>query len=420
MAMGGGTQAHAMMCPTEDFPARACPLNPTGARRDRKAWTGWLLVGVLMGSVLLTAGCGDARKAFGLSRNAPDEFQVYKRQPLSMPPDFSLRPPVPGAPRPQSEETKERAAEVLLSSEDQNAGDGYESLAGGLPSLGGPPGLGSTAASSGSATGGRSLFASGSSERRARASGTKSDSEVALLRRVGAQNAVAGIRDIVDRETSTLVAANQSIIDDLLFWKDPKDVHTVLPANEEARRLALQRQEEVRARVNRNEFDPRPTTVAREPRPASNVTETETGETDVGETDAGKSGGASDARVGASADGGAESAEQERTAITVGRPATPKATREAARTAVRSAQRRQVIPPKPAPVPVPTDEPAETAFQPGQATASVSFGESGGGDSGTGGAPKTERQAQAAETDAGAAATDATDAEWSTPFGGTF
>ena len=56
----------------------------------------------------------DITRTFGLVRDAPDEFQVTTRAPLSMPPDFTLRAPRPGAERPQ-EETARNAAEATLS-----------------------------------------------------------------------------------------------------------------------------------------------------------------------------------------------------------------------------------------------------------------------------------------------------------------
>jgi hypothetical protein len=63
---------------------------------------------------LLLAGCGDSMsRTFGLQRDAPDEFQVTTRAPLSMPPDFALRAPRPGAPRPQ-EQSARAAAEATL------------------------------------------------------------------------------------------------------------------------------------------------------------------------------------------------------------------------------------------------------------------------------------------------------------------
>jgi hypothetical protein len=66
--------------------------------------------------ILALVGCGsgdDLSRDFGLQRDAPDEFQVTTRAPLSIPPDFQLRPPDPGAPRPQ-ERTITQSAEVTV------------------------------------------------------------------------------------------------------------------------------------------------------------------------------------------------------------------------------------------------------------------------------------------------------------------
>jgi hypothetical protein len=51
---------------------------------------------------LLLTACetGGVRETLGLTRDAPDEFTVVSRPPLSLPPEFNLRPPRPGeAPR---------------------------------------------------------------------------------------------------------------------------------------------------------------------------------------------------------------------------------------------------------------------------------------------------------------------------------
>ena len=47
-------------------------------------------------------GCSTIRKLGGNAKNAPDEFKVVNKPPLSMPPDFSLRPPRAGVPQPQN------------------------------------------------------------------------------------------------------------------------------------------------------------------------------------------------------------------------------------------------------------------------------------------------------------------------------
>jgi hypothetical protein len=44
------------------------------------------------------SGCSSLRDAAGLTKRAPDEFAVSTKAPLVIPPDFNLRPPMPGAP----------------------------------------------------------------------------------------------------------------------------------------------------------------------------------------------------------------------------------------------------------------------------------------------------------------------------------
>jgi hypothetical protein len=62
---------------------------------------------------LLLSGCGDFRRAIGFDRSGPDEFAVESRAPLTIPPDFDLRPPQPGAPRPQEGTAAEKARKVI-------------------------------------------------------------------------------------------------------------------------------------------------------------------------------------------------------------------------------------------------------------------------------------------------------------------
>lgn len=70
-----------------------------------------LLLAVLPG----LAGCGsDVMRSFGLQRDAPDEFVVTARAPLSMPPSYVLRPPQPGASRPQEVQPRNAAEATLV------------------------------------------------------------------------------------------------------------------------------------------------------------------------------------------------------------------------------------------------------------------------------------------------------------------
>ena len=57
------------------------------------------------------AGCGST----GLfNRDRPDEFAVSRQAPLVIPPDFSLAPPNPGAPRPQDHDASSQALDALF------------------------------------------------------------------------------------------------------------------------------------------------------------------------------------------------------------------------------------------------------------------------------------------------------------------
>ena len=62
---------------------------------------------------LLISGCTDLKKAIGLEKSAPDEFAVESRAPLEMPPDFDLRPPQPGASRPQEKSSNKLARQLI-------------------------------------------------------------------------------------------------------------------------------------------------------------------------------------------------------------------------------------------------------------------------------------------------------------------
>ena len=62
---------------------------------------------------LLMAGCSNFKKSVGLEPTLPDEFAVESRAPLTIPPDFELQPPQPGAARPQEKTADQRAKQVM-------------------------------------------------------------------------------------------------------------------------------------------------------------------------------------------------------------------------------------------------------------------------------------------------------------------
>ena len=59
------------------------------------------------------SGCSGFKRAIGLERASPDEFAVESRAPLTLPPDFNLRPPEPGAARPQEPLPNKQARAAL-------------------------------------------------------------------------------------------------------------------------------------------------------------------------------------------------------------------------------------------------------------------------------------------------------------------
>ncbi|NWH07543.1 MAG: DUF3035 domain-containing protein [Alphaproteobacteria bacterium] len=60
------------------------------------------------------AGCGGLREELGMGKNPPDEFAVVTKAPLVMPPDYTLRPPQPGAPATREPSPTDRARNALL------------------------------------------------------------------------------------------------------------------------------------------------------------------------------------------------------------------------------------------------------------------------------------------------------------------
>lgn len=83
-----------------------------------KAWSGLPGCAAMGLAVLLLAGCGTTiQEQLGLRKTAPDEFQVLRREPLTMPPSLAdLPPPQPGAPPTSSSNPSEEARRVLLGS----------------------------------------------------------------------------------------------------------------------------------------------------------------------------------------------------------------------------------------------------------------------------------------------------------------
>ncbi|HSF12008.1 MAG TPA: DUF3035 domain-containing protein [Erythrobacter sp.] len=67
---------------------------------------------LLAGASAMLAACGGGTGIF--NRERPDEFAVQRQAPLVVPPDFTLTPPAPGAPRPSEGTASEQALDALF------------------------------------------------------------------------------------------------------------------------------------------------------------------------------------------------------------------------------------------------------------------------------------------------------------------
>lgn len=151
---------------------------------------------LVSGLALALGGCGGSSitEALGYSKDAPDEFSIVTKAPLSIPPDFSLRPPRPGAQRPQELRPTEAAERAVFGRTTVSA----DELSGGLRSTG----------------------------------------EQALLQRADAVDASSEVRQLIAEEGRALVAKNETFVDEVVFWQEKTAPdERLVDAAEESRRL---------------------------------------------------------------------------------------------------------------------------------------------------------------------------------------
>jgi len=141
---------------------------------------------------LLLAGCSgsDLSRTFGLARDAPDEYTVTTQTPLSMPPEFNLRPPAPGAPRPMQLSEQQQAEQSLVP----------QTALTGVPA------------------------------------GQPSPGQAALLQAAGPA-APSNIRAQVNGEATAEAQQSQGLVDTLMFWREPTPPGIVVDPQKEAQRI---------------------------------------------------------------------------------------------------------------------------------------------------------------------------------------
>lgn len=86
----------------------------------------------MVAAAAAATGCQSIQQAIGATKVAPDEFRVVTTAPLTLPPDYSLRPPRPGEPRPQEMEPGAEARAAIFGQDvGQGASPGERALVAG-------------------------------------------------------------------------------------------------------------------------------------------------------------------------------------------------------------------------------------------------------------------------------------------------
>jgi hypothetical protein len=114
------------------------------------------------------AGCQSTQRALGMSKVTPDEFRIVTKAPLVVPPDYALRPPAPGEPRPQELQPESAARNALLGQREAEQ---------------------------------------------------RSDGEKLLVAKAGAEKADPLVRYVVDDEFGDIAHKEKSFADRVMFWK---------------------------------------------------------------------------------------------------------------------------------------------------------------------------------------------------------
>ena len=142
----------------------------------------------LVAGAVFALGACDVARTLGIDREGPDEFAVLRHAPLTVPPDFRLRPPEPGTVRPQELAPRESTRQTLTGA---TTSEGAERSAG----------------------------------------------ESVLLSKMGGAQVDRSFRQRIDKETAEIAAKNRRLLDDLIFWEDRKTHASVVDARAESKRL---------------------------------------------------------------------------------------------------------------------------------------------------------------------------------------
>ena len=149
--------------------------------------------------VALLSSCEGIKRQIGLAKSAPDEFTVVTKAPLILPPDFTLRPPRPGASGLQEVQVREQARRALIRTGRSASGSAAAQGAENKPS--------------------------------------RSRAENVFLKNAGADKADPQIRNVIRRETLALAEKDSTFTRRLMFWRGDEEDGSIVDAGKEAERL---------------------------------------------------------------------------------------------------------------------------------------------------------------------------------------
>ncbi|MEE2998398.1 MAG: DUF3035 domain-containing protein [Pseudomonadota bacterium] len=152
---------------------------------------------VFLAIVILLSGCEKTKQVMGQTKEGPDEFSVFQRAPLSLPPDYQLKPPKPGSERPQSVNPRDRAIQAL----------------------------------------GANKFKTHHQNLTKKDLSNLSRGELTVLQLTGATQADPSIRIKIEEETSILITESKSLTDKIAFWQSPHKFGTVIDPAKETKRI---------------------------------------------------------------------------------------------------------------------------------------------------------------------------------------
>ena len=146
---------------------------------------------------ILLIGCSSARDIVGIGKQSPDEFEVVTRAPLSLPPDYGLRVPIPNISRTQEKSVRDSADDLISSR--------------------------------------------GSSSRqklsRRNRLGATSPAEDAILGRAQARSSDDSIRAKINSDNKTISGADKKLIDKIRFWQGAEKSGAILDPEKESKRI---------------------------------------------------------------------------------------------------------------------------------------------------------------------------------------